>query len=385
MKQWLIESALALGRSIESLVRPRTRRSPTEAHSVLVLEYMLPLGSCVHMAPLYEALKRGRPDISIAVATRGLGLQVLRHSPFLDHLIQTPDPLNDLRAAARSLSQQLKQRNLSPDCCLTGVPDQRTKIALLGLLSCAGWRGGFTVHPGLYQRPLKMDRERSQIANNLRVAALLGCESEHLEPKVFYTRDEAAKAQALLTEVNPGGAPVLIVVSRNSGGQRTGWHDARWIEVLRYAATELRYLPLYVGVATDEPSVEALRAASGVGVSIAGRTEVPVLAALLASSDLMISIDTGSMHVGRAAGLPMVVLGPSWQKPHEWLPLGKEQVRILRGEDRAVVPQGYLLDEISAQAAQEALLDLSSRFPPNAAARAARVAAGLSDVDLLAR
>jgi ADP-heptose:LPS heptosyltransferase len=214
---------------------------------------------------------------------------------------------------------------------------------------------------------------------------LLGCSSEPLEPKVFYTEQEAATARALLAEVNPDGRPVLVVVSRNSGGQRTGWHDERWIEVLRYADAQLGYLALYAGVTADQPGIERLRAASGVGVSMAGRTTVPELAAMLACSDLMISLDTGTMHVGRSTGIPMTVLGPSWQKPHEWLPMGKEHVRILRGEDRIGVPEGYLLDEISAASAIEALEDLAARYPASAEARERRLAAGVSDVDLLAR
>ncbi len=336
------------------------------------------------MTPLYEALKRGRPELTITVATRGLGLEVLRHSPFVDDLIATPDPLRDISAAARSISRQLTQRGLSPDCVVTGIPDQRTRIALAGILSCDGWRGGFTVQPGLYQRPLQIDRTKSQIVNNLQIAELLGCRSEHLEPRVFYTSKEAGEARALLREINGRGAPVLIVVSRNSGGQRTGWHDQRWTEVLQYAQNELGFLVVYAGVAADEQAIEVLRTASGVGVSIAGRTSIPQLAALLACSDLMISLDTGTMHVGRASGLPMVVLGPSWQKPHEWLPLGKEHVRILRGEDRTGVPEGYLLDEISAEAAMEALRDLALRFPASEDARERRRAAGLSEIDLLA-
>lgn len=383
--QHLINSTLALGRGLERLLRPRTRCPPEKVRSALMLEYMLPLGSCIHMTPVYEAIKFHRPEITLTVATRGIGLQVLRHSPFVDHLIETPDPLRDVRAAARSLSLQLKQRELDPDCCLTGMPDQRTRVALVALLSCSGWRGGFTVHPGMYQKPLQILQGESQIANNLQLAALLGCRSEPLEPRVFYTAAEAAGAQALLEEVDGSAAPVLIVVARNSGGQRTGWHDERWVRVLRHAHQQLGYAIVYVGTAADAESLEALRALSGVGASVAGRTSVPELAALLARSDLMISLDTGTMHVGRATGLPMVVLGPSWQKPQEWLPLGKDHVRILRGKDRVDVPEGYLLDEISAEAAIEALEDLTRRFPAGVSARAARLAAGLSEIDLLAR
>jgi len=75
------------------------------------------------------------------------------------------------------------------------------------------------------------------------------------------------------------------------------------------------------------------------------------------------------MHVGRAADLPMVVLGPSWQKPLEWLPLGKPNVRILRGEDIPTVPPNYHLDEISVADVTAAITSLQQTFPPSEAAR----------------
>ena len=59
----------------------RLRVDPTAVKSVLVLEYMLPLGCCVHLTPVFEAIKAERPEVVIAVATRGLGAELLRHSP----------------------------------------------------------------------------------------------------------------------------------------------------------------------------------------------------------------------------------------------------------------------------------------------------------------
>ena len=98
-------------------------------------------------------------------------------------------------------------------------------------------------------------------------------------------------------------------------------------------------------------------------------------------SDYAISLDTGTMHVGRAAGVPMVVLGPSWQKPLEWLPLGRERVRVLRGEDRVGVPEGYQLDEIEVPAVTAALAELMALYPASEHERALRVQSSLSAVD----
>ena len=370
---------------LEGVVRPRTRRPVEDVRSVLVLEYMLALGSCVHMTPLYEALKRCRPELEVTVATRGLGLEVLRHSPYVDHLIATPDPLKHLGAAAGSLTRQLKERGIDPDCCLTGLPDQRTRISLLGAWVCEGWRGGYAVQSAVYQRPLLVDKSRSQIANNLRLASLLGCDVEAPEPKVFFNKAEARMARELVHEASAGGSPVLAVVTQNSGGQRTGWHDERWVSALRHAQERLGYAVIYVGTGADIAAIERLRGlAGGIGVSIAGRTTVNELASVLALCDLVVSLDTGTMHVGRAVGVPMVVLGPSWQKPVEWMPLGLPQVRILRGEDRVGVPDGYRLDEISVDAVVAAMEELAMLYPPDEQARRTRLQAGLSQVEGLA-
>jgi ADP-heptose:LPS heptosyltransferase len=325
---------------------------------------------------------RGR-EIEVAVATRGLGLEVLRHSRFVDHLIETPDPTVGLGAAVCGLRRELRARGFAPECVLTGASDQRTRIALMGMLGAAGWRGGYTVNPGIYQRPLVYDAGLSLIGNNLRLAKMIGCEAEGTRPRVFFSEGDAAKARELLREANLEGRPLVVFVTQNSGGQSTGWHVDRFVRVIRYAA-ERGFAVVYVGTVADAAAVEGIRAAAGgVGASIAGKTTVSELAAVLAMSDWMVTLDTGTMHVGRAAGVPMVVLGPSWQRPLEWMPLGVENVRILRGEDTEGVPEGYRLDEISAEGVIAALGELVEVYPASEGARMGRVAEGISGVDLL--
>jgi ADP-heptose:LPS heptosyltransferase len=353
--------------------------------SLLILEQRLPLGCLVHMTPVFEAIKRSRPEIEIAVATRGLGLQVLRHSPFIDHLIETPDPTTHLSAAVRALRTQLRRCTIRPDCVLTGASDQRTRIALLGLFGSSGWRGGYTQTPMLYRKPLAYDQSLSLIANNLRLATLVGCEPQPTEPRVAFSAADADKAANLLHAANPEGKPIAAMVTQNSGGQSTGWHTDRFVQVIRNAALDRGLAVVYVGVAQDRAAIDAIRgAAGGIGVSLAGQTAVNELAAVLALSDFAVTLDTGTMHVGRAVGLPMVVLGPSWQKPLEWLPLAVKNVRILRGPDRVGVPEGYRLDEISAESVIQELGELVENYPASAEARQSRLRLGLSQIDHLA-
>jgi ADP-heptose:LPS heptosyltransferase len=368
----------------ERFLRNTRKVAPAQVTSVLFLEYMLPLGSVVHMTPAFESIKRSRPEVEVAVATRGLGLDVLRHSPFVDHLIETPDPLLNLGPAVRTLRRELRRRKLRPGCVLTGASDQRTRIALLGILGVNAWRGGFTVHPQIYHRPLAYDPELSLIGNNLRTAKLIGCETHVEHPHLCFSPQEAEAAKALLHEVNPAGSPTVVVVTQTSGGQPTNWHAERFAEVVRTAVSQLRLSVIYPGTSKDADAIQSIQTqGGGLGVSIAGRTSVSELAALLSLSDFVVTLDTGTLHVARSAGVPMVVLATPWQNPLDWLPLTMQSAIILRGEDRdrASVPESYRLDEISSGSVIAALASLVQDYPASAEARQMRLQAGMSDVD----
>lgn len=375
----LVRPAVAMERLLRG---QRFRRAPEDCRSVLVLEYMLPLGCCVHLTPLYEAIRASRPDCVITVATRGLGLALLRHHPAIDHLIETPDPLRELGAAARVLRRELRRRGVAPECVLTGVADQRTRIGLLAFVAGRGWRAGFTQAPALYRVALEPDRHLSHIANNLRIATLLGCDGQHREPTVFFSPADLTNADSMAHEANPDGRPLLAVVTQTSGGQRTGWHRERFARVIRHAAEVLGMAVVYLGTKSDGAPIDEIRlAAGGVGLSLAGRTSVTELAALVAICDYVVSLDTGTMHIARAVGVPMVVLAPSWQRPTEWMPLGLPRIRILRGQDRETAPEAYRLDDIEAEDAIAALESLVAEYPPSRRAREMRIERSVSTVD----
>jgi ADP-heptose:LPS heptosyltransferase len=148
----------------------------------------------------------------------------------------------------------------------------------------------------------------------------------------------------------------------------------------------LGYNVLYVGTAADAHALATLvDLADGIGTSLAGATSVNQLAALIALSDMVISIDTGGMHVTRAVGTPMVVLGLAWEKPIMWLATDRNSIRILRGPDLEKAPPGYRLDDISVAWATKELAEMTKLFPPDDAAREARLKASLSKIGSVRR
>jgi len=330
----------------------------------------MPLGCCVHGTPLYAALKASNPFVRIVVATRGLGFATLQHDPNVDLLIQTSDPAGSFRRVAREIRVQLAQQSIAPDLILQDASSRKGSYALFAATLYLAPTTGFANAPQLYDCHIDYDPNRSLIDNNLRLAD----NAPHLEPAVYFTQRDLDHAGSLLA----GNSTTIAFVMQGSGGQNTFWHDNRFAEVIRYVEG-LGHSTIFLGTAQDAANIDCILSLAGShGRSLAGQTTIPQLAATLSLTDLLITLDTGSMHVGRAVDVPMVILGPSWQKPLEWLPLGKPNARILRGPDRTDIPANYCLDEITTASVTAAVDDLLLQYPPSLTAREARVAHRIS-------
>lgn len=343
----------------------------------LILQYRIPLGCCVHGTPLYAALKSKHPDCTILVATYGLGKEVLTHNPHIDQLIDIgapPESARQILAFANLLRRRVKALGYRPTQILQDASNRRGTLALLALLLRLAPTAGFAEMPELYDLHLVYDPTRSLIANNLR---LVGEHTSPIEPEVYFTPNHLQAARTLLQQANPQSRPLTAFIVQGSGAQPNSWHDDRFAAVIQHGES-LGHRTVFLGTKAEAPDIDRVRsAAETTGISLAGLTNIPTLAAVLSLCDYVVSVDTGSMHVTRAAGTPMVVLGPSWQPAIEWLPLHIPNVTVLRGPDnniaREAIPADYRLDEITTDEVIAAFDDLSQRYPPSVEAREQRI------------
>lgn len=372
-KPWknLLFSSLA---KIERQIRPSTSGSLSTIRNFLVLQYESPLGSVVHATPFFEALKRAVPQAHITVAASRMAASVLHLNPCIDRCIVTPDPFREFREARNAVQDLLQSMPLGPRCIVTTIGNQRTRLALLTLGARNCVRAGYTLAPALYDVPLSFHSERGQIAGNLDIVRHLGHEAPFSEPRMFFSQQDVDDAAAML-QADPQtiSSPRIACVTQNSGGQPNRWSDERFQQSIAKLTQTTNAIPIFVGTAADAPAIEALRRAlSHPGISLAGKTTIPQLAAALAQCDLVISLDTGTFHVARAVGLPGVVLAPAWQSPLEWLPVDDARYRVLRGPSIPAPFPAYWLEEISADNVIQAATELLNNRPPDVAARIQR-------------
>lgn len=350
--------------TVEKFTAPRRVLSLDQFSNFLLLQHSSALGTAIHATPLIPALRNAVPTCRIAVAASGFALEVLRNNPGVDYLIETPSPMRDLRGAITALRSQNPFGKV-PYVTLTSTGNERTRVAAQAILSGAATRVGYTVAPELYQTALAYDPGMSQIANNLRIVEALGHAAAHFEPQIFFTEADRVAAEALLAASGaPTGSPTAIFVTQTSITQRKSWR----LERFRAAATFLSHRHglhiVFAGTKAESAAIDQLRSGlSFATTSVAGKTSLAVLAALMNRSSVGLTLDTGPMHIGRAVGLPMVIVAPAWSPPVEWLPVGDDRFRILKNADLPSAPQDYVIDEVTVDDVTQALESLVQGNP----------------------
>lgn len=346
-----------------------------EIRNFLVLQYESALGSVVHATPLYEALKSAMPDAHVTVAASSMAASVLQHSPYVDRCVVTPPPLHDMPRAARAVRELLRATPPGPRCILTTIGNRRPRIALLAVSAGRALRVGHTAAPAFYDLPLVFAPERGQIEGNLDVLRALGHPVAFCGPRVCFASRDAEHATQLLSALSDRpNTPRVALVTQNSRGQRNQWPTERLRQVIADLAQTCDAIPLFIGTSAESGSIEELRRdLPDPGLSLAGKTTVAELAAVLAQCDLVVSLDTGPFHVARAVGLPGVVIAPAWQDPREWLPVDDPSYRVLRGPAISSAPPDYRIEEVSVSQVTQAARELLQRFPASGQARTGRL------------
>jgi ADP-heptose:LPS heptosyltransferase len=340
-----------------------------EIRNFLLLQHSTALGEVIHATPLVAALKDAVSGCRIVVAASGMAVEIFRDNTNVEAVVKTPSPLKDVWGAAAEL-RRLNPLRGETFATITSTGNERTRVALQAVLGGATNRVGFTVTPALYRAALEFDSERSQIANNLRVVGALGHElaSGAYEPQVFFSEQESEFARRTLHEAGVlEGQPVAVLVTQTSVTQWKSWRAERFRAAAEFLHERYGAHVLFVGTAAEAAAIDAIREGlSFRTTSVAGKTSLTELTALLRLCAVGLALDTGTMHLGRAVGLPMVIVAPAWSPPVEWLPLGNPRFRILKNLDMPVATPEYVIDEVSVDEVTEALADLLKRYPKRA-------------------
>jgi lipopolysaccharide heptosyltransferase II len=142
---------------------------------------------------------------------------------------------------------------------------------------------------------------------------------------------DAARIRAASLLTGFADSARIVVVHAGGGREIKQWNLDRFGDVANRLAASHRAAVVLSGSAEDRPLVDTVKAGLNRGVTcldLVGRVDLVTLAAVLERAALLITGDTGPMHLAAALDVPVIaIFGPS--DPGRWGPFS-ERARVVR-------------------------------------------------------
>jgi ADP-heptose:LPS heptosyltransferase len=260
------------------------------------------------VTPLLRLLRRRYPKAEVDLLCSESAAPLLERNPFLSNLFRLRGrnlPLV-LSLEKRRLVQQFHARDYNQTVLLESAPRYRVLVERAGLRKIRSFA------------EVPFDSSRHAIVNNLEVAGIHTVEGADLDMDLPLAPDDEAVADRILQGFTHPRIGVHIGWGpqgrkRQQAQRLRGWSLANFSQLIRRLVEHDSVSIVLTGSSEDLADTEALcrQMTNGRIHSIAGRTRVRELAAVIKKLDLLISVDSGPCHMAAALGTPLVVLwGP---------------------------------------------------------------------------
>jgi heptosyltransferase-2 len=140
-------------------------------------------------------------------------------------------------------------------------------------------------------------------------------------------------ARELLARSGQSAAEPWVAMSPGAKWPTKQWPLESYAALTAKLEEELGLRTVFLGATADAGVCQAARIlAGGRALSLAGQTSIPVLAALLAQTRLLVCNDSGPMHLGVAAGTRVLAFFGPTVREFGFAPPASPRVRVLSRE-----------------------------------------------------
>jgi len=288
------------------------------------------LGDVLLATPTLHALKVAFPEARLTVLVNRGTDDILRGNPHVDEIL--PLDRGSILQQSRFILD-IRRRRFDTVVDLT----DGDRAAFLTWISGARVRIGFndeqrwTGH--CYSTVVTRGDGADRIDRDLAALAPLGIEARDRIPQIWLGPEDVARVDQLAVQLGLAKDRSWVVIQPGARYWFKAWPPQRFAEVADRLHDRFGCQVLVAGSPQEAALTQAVvDHAKSPLLSIAGRSDVRMLAALLKRSTLFIGNDTGAMHIAAAVGTPLVGLfGPS--NPLEWGPRGGRAETIYKGLD----------------------------------------------------
>lgn len=266
------------------------------------------LGDIVHTLPALSVLREAFPNAHIDWVTEELGATLLSGHPYIDRVIVYKryvwpnflkkgkwfSLLNEARAFFKDLKRGydivLDFQGLFKSGIITALTKGKRKI---------GFEGREFNYLFLKEKT-PIDYNEHAVRRYLKLIEHLGIPAKHIDFPLPYP------AHKLCAGLKP-----FIAINPLARWQSKLWFRERWV-VLAKALNKLGYKVVFTGNIKDSIYISDICKKIPNSINLSGRTQLKELIGFYKQANLVISVDTGTMHLAAAVGTPVIALfGPT--------------------------------------------------------------------------
>ena len=293
------------------------------------------IGDAVMTIPALRALRRSMPGARLSLLVKPWVSPLFEKDPDLDEIISYAEDFKGVSGKFR-LAKELRHRNF----CMSVLFQNAFDAALLAFLAGIPKRIGYSRDGRrfLLTNPVDFD-ERAKSLHHinyyLELLTRSGIAARAEAPWIFLALEERLQARAALAELR---RPVVAINPGATYGSSKRWLPGRFAEVAERVIREFGGSVVLLGASKEKGIAdEILQKVQGVSsslpfdgsslVSVAGKTSLRELIAIISECDVLLTNDSGPMHIGYAVGTPVVAIFGSTSPEHTG-PVGVSDIVI---------------------------------------------------------
>lgn len=288
------------------------------------------LGDMVMATPALEALRQLYPRTKICLLTNSRSIEIIRGLPYIDEIFV----LEGLRNVF-TIIKRLRSYHFDIVINLYRLYSFKGAINMFLLFWAIGgkcWIGRDTDGRGFFYHlkvPEKLSKKKHEVEYKLDIIRALGGQIKDINLSVEYDGHDEDFVNKLLDKEGISDNDILLGVNCSTFRPSRNWMIDNYAKLADNIIERLKVKVVFLGVVSDKIFfIKIKKSMKQEPLDFVGTFNVRQLATFLKRCRLLISPDSGTVHVASALAVPMVVLfGPG--EYERYRPYGNEEKTIV--------------------------------------------------------
>lgn len=266
------------------------------------------LGDFVMATPILQDLRSRFPDSAITALCLSHFSDLLSSSPFIDRVLPF-----DKSSCKRSLIRSIGVERYDCGLLLTNSLSSAWWFWRAGVRNRLGYRGHFRRYLLSKAEPLPKDYQQEHLVLTYkRLLTPLGISLSHSLPKIYIAEQDRLFAEKTIAHCSDSSDQIFIGINPGAAyGSAKCWPKERFRELTMRLLKQPNYRILFFGDRAGAPLVDAICSKMPERVvNMAGKTTIGQLASLIERCHVLLTNDSGPMHMAAALNVaPLALFG----------------------------------------------------------------------------